>query len=92
MTPELGLQLLCLLATAVLALLAWGLKRSVADVDRRLVRMETDLRQAASSIGAHSERLAAGDVELRGLRDRVQGLEDRERARGCFGACHLSKG
>lgn len=89
-TPELALQVAGLVATAVLGILSWSLKRNVSDVDRKLGRMEADLRQAAASIGTHESRLAAGDVELRELRARLQGLEDRERARGCFGSCHAA--
>jgi hypothetical protein len=88
-TPEVALQVAGLVLTGGVGLLFWSLKRNVSDVDKKLGRMESDLRQAAASIGAHETRLAEGGVRIENLEERVKGLEDRERTRGCFGACRV---
>lgn len=100
MTFETGLQIVGVVASIGVALLAWSLKRNVADSDARSARIEksvgdvaADVRQLSSTLGSHGERLAAGDEKLKAHENRIQGLEDRERLRGCFGSCrHITGG
>lgn len=89
MTPEFVVQLATFAISGCVGLLAWSLKRNAAEQDKKLDGIADDMRRLSASVGAHGERLAAGDVELRNLGVRLQGLEDRERTRGCFGACRF---
>lgn len=88
MSPELALQLVGVGATSALGFLAWSLKRNISAQDLVLTEIANDLRRLSASVGNHSERLAAGDVEIRTIAARVQGIEDRERQRVCTAQCH----
>jgi hypothetical protein len=87
-------QVVAALASPVLTvgvgILAWSLRRNATQQDQKLGRIENTLAEMSGKLNSHGERLAAGDVEITGLRERMNGLESRERARGCFGRCpHL---
>lgn len=74
-------------ASIITTVIAWSLRRNVGGVDDKITQIATDVRQLTSTVGGHDKQLAAGTVEITGLKERVDGIEDRERARGCFGAC-----
>jgi hypothetical protein len=86
-------QLLTTIASIVgpllVALLVWSLKRNIQDQDNKLAAIATDVRQLSSTVGNHATSLAAGAQRFQDLSDKVKGLEDRERARSCFGVCKL---
>jgi hypothetical protein len=88
------LQVAGLVGTAIVAVLAWSLRRNVKAADGTMARVEasvsavaTDVRQLASSVQAHDRSLAAGAVTISSHGERINGLESRERERGCFGPC-----
>jgi hypothetical protein len=91
-TTELALQVVGLVATGGIGLLAWSLNRNVRAQDDKLSAIGTDVRQLAGAVGNHGERLAAGDEQLKAHGERLQGIEDRERERGCFGRCRVEAG
>lgn len=59
---------------------------SAAETRRAVDGLAGEVRALAATLGAHGERLARGDEKLSSLERRVDGLEDRERDRGCV-AC-----
>jgi hypothetical protein len=73
--------------SAIVGLVIWSVKRTLHTQDQTLERIAADLRQISGTVGAHTVQLAEGGVTIRGLTARVDGLEDRERQRGCFAAC-----
>jgi outer membrane murein-binding lipoprotein Lpp len=65
--------------TAAVGLLGWSLRQTLRGVRDKLDQIAADVRQLSASVGVHESQLARGDVELRELKRRVDGLEDRER-------------
>ena len=73
--------------TIIIGLVAFLIRRSLSAQDTVLNGMASDMRQISSRVSSHAEALAAGTVRFSELDKRVEGLEERERARGCFGPC-----
>jgi hypothetical protein len=61
--------------------------RSGAETRQAVDALGAELRTATATLGRHGERLAGGDVKIASLDERVKGLEERERERGCFPGC-----
>lgn len=91
MTPEVMLNVAGLVGTGVVSLLVWSLKRNVTGVDSKLDRIERDVRQLSAQVGSHDASLAAGVVKFSALEKRIDGLEERERDRGCFSNCRATR-
>lgn len=94
MTTSDLIQIAGLVGTAGAALLVWSMKRNVKTADETSARVEkaitsvaTDVRQLAAAVHGHETRLAAGAVTMSAHGERLNGLEARERERGCFGPC-----
>lgn len=87
MVVQLAVSLVGVLATAALGVIGWSLRRNVQELDAKITSIATDLRQLSASVAGHENRLGQGDVKISELCRRVEGLEDRERERGCFARC-----
>lgn len=88
------IQVAGLVAATGGALLVWSMKRNVKAADATIARVEaaitavaSDVRQLASAVQGHETRLAEGKVTMENHGQRLLGLEERERERGCFGPC-----
>jgi hypothetical protein len=98
-TPTAYIQLAIFGGTLLVAGLGWSLRRNVASLDKGITalgaaveRVATDVRQLSATVSSHENSLGKGDVKINDLERRVTGLEERERERGCFGACRHSEG
>ncbi len=94
MTTQLGVSFAILAVTGAVGLVGWSLRRNVSSLDsgitalrETVTQVATDLRQLSATVSGHQASLAAGDVKLTDFERRLSGLEQRERERGCFGAC-----
>jgi hypothetical protein len=92
-------------ATGVVGLLVWSMKRNAASLDKSIGRVEaavaaiaTDVRQLSATVGSHAGRLEAGNVRFdemeRRHTERVATLQGRidgmeERERKRCNECHL---
>ena len=81
MTPELIASVGGFVATCLVALLAWSMRRNVRDIDDKVGRIETDVRTLSSQGARHGESLAAGVQQFKAVEKRLDGLEERERIR-----------
>lgn len=63
------------------------ISRSGEETRQAVTALGEEVRTLSGTLGRHGERLAGGDVKLDALGKRVDGLEERERTRGCFPGC-----
>lgn len=78
MTPELALQIIGIVGTGIVAVLAWSMRRNVQEVDAKLGRIETDVRQLSAQGARHGEALAGGVVKFSAIEKRLDKIEDKQ--------------
>jgi tetrahydromethanopterin S-methyltransferase subunit G len=78
MTTEVILSAGGILATALVGLLAWSMRRNINDIDRQVNDIATDVRQLAAQTGRHGEALAGGVVKFSTIEKRLDKLEDKQ--------------
>ena len=92
MSSEILLQIAGLLGTALVAVLAWSMRRNVQAVDEKVVAIATDVRQLSAQGARHGESLAAGVATFKAIEKRLDKLEEKqeEMGRECF-ACRTGR-
>lgn len=75
MTPEILLSIGGILATGLVGILAWSLKRNIGKIDDDLKVVATDVRQLAAQGARHGESLAAGVQQFKAIEKRLDKLE-----------------
>jgi tetrahydromethanopterin S-methyltransferase subunit G len=78
MTPEVILSAGGILATGLVGLLAWSMRRNISDIDRQVNDIATDVRQLAAQGSRHGEALAGGVVKFQTIEKRLDKIEDKQ--------------
>ncbi len=92
MTPELVLQAGGIVATGLVGLLAWSMRRNVQSVDEKVGRIETDVRQLSAQGARHGEALAGGVAKFASIEKRLDKAEERmERFQAGCVACRVER-
>jgi hypothetical protein len=78
MTPEVILSAGGILATGLVGLLMWSMRRNIADIDRQVLSIATDVRQLAAQGSRHGEALAGGVVKFAVIEKRLDKLEEKQ--------------
>lgn len=78
MTPEFIVSAGGGLATIVLAVLAWSINRNVSNVDGKVSRIETDVRQLSAQGARHGEALAGGVAKFAAMEKRLDKVEAKQ--------------
>lgn len=75
-------------------ILGWSLQRNIKALDKSLGSLNKRLDGLAETVGRHEISLTAGNGEFRSIREEIRrmqlaidGLENRERTRGCGPSC-----
>ena len=69
-------------ATSLVAVLAWSMRRNVRDVDEKVISIATDVRQLASQGARHGEALAGGVVKFATIEKRLDKVEAKQEKLG----------
>jgi tetrahydromethanopterin S-methyltransferase subunit G len=77
-TPEVLLSAGGILATGLVGLLAWSMRRNIGDIDKQVSDIATDVRQLAAQTGRHGEALAGGVVKFQAIEKRLDKIEDKQ--------------
>ena len=64
-----------ILATGLVGLLAWSMRRNINDIDKQVTTIATDVRQLAAQGARHGESLAAGVQQFKAIEKRLDKLE-----------------
>lgn len=64
------------IGTFVVAMLSKSIGRNVADIDKQVTTIATDVRQLAAQGARHGESLAAGVQQFKNIEKRLDKLED----------------
>ncbi len=76
MEPQILLSIGGIVATALVGLLAWSMRRNVTDIDKQVTTIATDVRQLAAQGARHGESLAQGVAKFTAMEKRLDKLEE----------------
>jgi hypothetical protein len=65
-----------IVATGLVGLLAWSMRRNITDIDRQVTTIATDVRQLAAQGARHGESLAQGVAKFTSIEKRLDKLEE----------------